>query len=106
MQWVAVGYAAGLLFLWLYCFYFLKKRHIKVKELFKNSVAICVSYFSATYLAIFLSQLFELDIILDTVIKNLVFITAILMCYILLPRFKKTFGYLFKLNFFRALKQK
>lgn len=106
MQWVAVGYAMGLLFLWLYCFYFLKKRQIQVEELFKNSVAICATYFSATYVAIFCSQFLELNLIADTVIKNLIFIAAILLCYILLPRFGKTFGYLFKLNFFRALKQK
>ncbi len=106
LQWVAIGYAFGLLFLWMYCFYFLKKRHIQVEELFKNSVAVCGTYFAATYLSIFVSYSFKLNLISDTAIKNLIFVAAIFMCYIFLPRFKTTFNYIFKLNFFRALKQK
>jgi polysaccharide transporter, PST family len=106
MEFVAVGYSAGLLFLWIYCFYFLKKKNIKVDELFKSSIVICSTYITATYLSIFLSRYLGLNLIVDTFFKNLIYITVIMLSYAIFSRFKETFNLIFKLNFFHILKRK
>jgi polysaccharide transporter, PST family len=106
MQFVAVGYSAGLLFLWIYCFYFLKKHNIQVDNLFRSSIVICATYITATYLAIFSAEYFDLNLFFDTVFKNAVYLLVILLSYTFSSQFKETFNLIFKLNFFHALKRK
>ncbi len=106
MEFVAIGYSAGLLFLWIYCFYFLKKHNIEVDFLFKSSIVICFTYVIAAYSSILLSYHLGLNLIADTFFKNLTYVTVIMLSYVFFNQFKETFNLIFKLNFFHILKRK
>lgn len=103
---VAIGYAGGLCFLWLYCFYFLKKYKVNVEALFKKSLIICTSYIAATLFTILVMNNLTLDSVPETIIKNLIFSSVIIWVYISSSVFKETFGTIFKLNFLPFTKRK
>ncbi|MDR5172636.1 lipopolysaccharide biosynthesis protein [Methylobacillus flagellatus] len=85
---VAAAYALALLFIWLYCYFFLSKRDIDVTALLKNSVVVCISYLLAVSLGMLSINLYDLGMIYAVIVRNLVFILALLITY----KFSLTFS--------------
>lgn len=103
---VAIGYVCGLFFLWIYCFYYLKKLKVQIDVLFKNSVLICSAYVVAIIVSIYSVNMFNVSLMIDTIFKSLLFIIILLGFYLVSTTFKETFNTIFKLNLLQMLKRK
>lgn len=95
---VAIGYVAGLLFLWLYCLYFLKKRNIDVKKLLNNSMIVCCTYIVGTLSILALLHFLDLNFFIEVLFSNFAFLMILGFAYVSSVVFKDTAQCVMKLK--------
>lgn len=78
---VAAAYALALLFIWVYCYYFLSKKNIKVGVLLRNSVVVCISYIVAASIGVVTTNVYEFGMVYAVILRNLVFVSVLLIIY-------------------------
>ncbi len=100
---VAIGYVAGLWFLWLYCMYFLRKHQIDISMLLKNSLVVCFSYLVMTFLVIFLSSMLSAGWG-NVLIRNAVFCLLAGLMFFMSATFRETGQCVLRLNLINRIK--